>query len=198
MIPAARVRQQLLGGVVGPVAFVAAWVLAGASASGYSAINDAISDLAAIDAGRSTRLLMSLGFVVFGIGLIQFGLALRELVRGPAWIAAIATGACTLGVAATPLGGWFGDGVHAAFAGLGYVTLVLLPLLAAGPLARAGRRTLGRAAVVIAAVAAVCLIVSTLGPAHGFWQRLGLTVVDGWIVITALSLREDGAIRRTN
>ena len=79
---------------------------------------------------------MTAAFVVFGIGLITFGCALRGVLEGPAWIAAIGTGAGTIGVAATPLGGWSGDGVHAAFAGFGYVTLVALPALAARPLAR--------------------------------------------------------------
>ena len=52
----------------------------------------------------------------------------------------------------------------------------------------------------IAAIAAVCLAASTLGPAHGLWQRLGLTVGDVWIVVTALGvagiLRSRDPLRR--
>ena len=117
---------------------------------------------------------MTVAFIAFGIGVIAFGEALHQVLEGRAWIAAIATGACTIGVAATPLGGWSGDGVHAAFAGLGYVALVLLPLLAASPLVRAGRRSCGRVSIVVATTSAVCLAASTLGPAHGLWQRAGL------------------------
>jgi hypothetical protein len=36
--------------------------------------------------------------------------------------------------------------------------------------------------------AALCLAATTLGPAHGLWQRLGLTVGDIWIAVTALAL----------
>ena len=130
---------------------------------------------------------MTVGFVLFGLGLIAFGVALRDVLDGPTWIAAIATGACTLGVAATPLRGWSGDAVHGVFAGLGYATLVLLPLLAASPLARTGRHRWSRASVVIGLLAGICLAATALGPAHGLWQRLGLTLVDAWVVATAIA-----------
>ena len=179
-----RVRLLALGGIVGPVAFVLGWAVSGAVTVGYSPIDDAISDLAAV--GASTRVAMTVAFIAFGIGVIAFGEALHQVLEGRAWIAAIATGACTIGVAATPLGGWSGDGVHAAFAGLGYFTLVLLPLLAASPLVRAGRRGRGRVSTVVATTSGVCLAASTLGPAHGLWQRAGLTIGDAWIIVSAL------------
>ena len=181
-----RLQLLALGGLIGPVAFVGAWVLAGLTTKGYSPIDSAISDLASV--GASTRVLMTLGFVLFGIGLIAFGLALRTTLGGNAWIAAVATGACTIGVAANPLGGWTSDAVHATFAGLGYASLVALPLLAARPLAGRGYRTGARASVVIGAVSAACLLASTLGPAHGLWQRLGLTTGDVWIVTIAAAI----------
>jgi hypothetical membrane protein len=174
--------------VIGPATFVGAWVVSGLTTDGFSSVQSAISDLAAVDASTPSRVVMTVGFVGFGLGSIAFGLALHEALEGPAWIAALATGACTIGVAATPLGGWAGDGVHATFAGLGYATLVALPLLAAKPLARRGRITRARASVAIAATSAVCLLASTLGPAHGFWQRLGLTAGDVWIVTTASAI----------
>ena len=83
---------------------------------------------------------MTVSFVVFGIGVIAFGFALRAVLAGRAWIAAVVTGACTIGVAATPLHGWSGDEVHGTFAVIGYTAIVALPLLAAAPLAAAGRR----------------------------------------------------------
>jgi hypothetical membrane protein len=166
--------------------FVGSWVLAGASAVSYSAIDDAISDLAAV--GASTRWVMTAGFLVFGVGLIAFSFALREGVDGRAWIAAFVTGASTIAVAATPLGGPLGEGVHATFAGIGYVAIVALPLLAATALARRGRLVCARLSVLTGAVSAICLVASTFGPAHGLWQRLGLTLGDTWIVVVASAL----------
>ena len=172
--------------MVGPLAFVSAWMVAGASTEGYSPVDDAISDLAAT--GASTRVVMTIGFVVFGERLIAFGFSLRATLGGHAWIAAITTGACTIGVAATPLDGWSGDTVHAIFAGLGYLTIVALPLLASMSFARRGRRAWALASRVTAAAAALCLVASTFGPAHGLWQRLGLTIADAWIAIVAVTL----------
>jgi hypothetical membrane protein len=175
-----------LGGVVGPAAFVGSWAICGAATAGYSAVDNAISDLAAVHA--STQVAMTAGFVVDGLGLIAFGIALREALEGRAWMAAIATGGCTLGVAATPLGGWSGDAVHATFAGLGYAAIVALPLLASTPFARTGRAGWARASVVAGTISAICLLASTFGPAHGLFQRLGLTLADAWIVATASAL----------
>jgi|tagenome__1003787_1003787.scaffolds.fasta_scaffold20748028_1 hypothetical protein len=179
----ARVRALALGGVIGPPAFIGAWIAAAAATVHYSSIDSAISDLARV--GAPTRVGMTAGFIVFGAGVIAFGVALRATLAGPAWMAAVATAICTLGVAATPLGGWSGDAAHAACAGAGYVTLVALPLLAAQPLARGGLITAARGSVAVGVVSGACLLASTLGPAHGFWQRLGLTVGDVWIVIVA-------------
>jgi hypothetical membrane protein len=175
-----------LGGVAGPLVFVGTWALAGVTIDGYSPVNDAISDLAA--AGTSTHAAMTAGFVVFGLGLIAFGLALRVALDRRAGSAGVATGVCTLGVAATPLGGWSGDTLHAIFAILGYLTIVALPLLASKPFADRGRRGWMVAAQLIAAVSALLLASSAVGPAHGLCQRLGLTVADIWVVATALSL----------
>ena len=181
-----RVRLLALGGVVGPVAFVGTWALAGVVTQGYSTVDDAISDLAAV--GASTRVAMTIGFVGFGLGLIAFGFALRATIDGRAWTAAVATGSCTIGVAATPLGGWAGDTVHAIFAGVGYCTIVALPLLASTSFDRRGRRGWALVSRLTAAAAAFCLVASTLGPVHGLWQRVGLTVADVWIVLMALAL----------
>jgi len=181
-----RVRLLALGGVVGPVVFVASWAISGATTSGYSNVDGAISDLAAV--GAPTHVAMTVSFVVFGIGVVAFGFALREALDGPAWIAAVVTGMCTIGVAATPLHGWSGDTVHGAFAVAGYAAIVAIPLLAAAPLAAAGHRVWARASVVLAVVAAACLVATSNGAAHGLWQRLGLTIADAWIVASAAYL----------
>ena len=71
----ARVRLMALGGVAGPLVFVGTWAVAGAAIDGFSPVDNTISDLAAT--GASTHLAMTAGFVVFGLGLIAFGLASR-------------------------------------------------------------------------------------------------------------------------
>ncbi len=181
-----RTRVLAVGGIVGPAAFVGTWAMAGAATSGYSLVSNAISDLAAVDA--STRVAMTTALVVDGLGIIAFGLACRDVVDGPAWIAAVVTGVGTLGVAASPLRGWTGDQVHAGFAAVSYVATSALPILAAGPLARSGRPTWARASVAAGVISAVALLASTAGPAHGLFQRLGLTVADVWIATAAAAI----------
>jgi hypothetical protein len=81
-------------------------------------VHDAISRLAAVHA--PTQALMTGGFVAFGVGVPLYGLALRRTIDGPAWIAAVATGLATLGVAATPLDTSSGvDRLHGVFASVG-------------------------------------------------------------------------------
>jgi hypothetical membrane protein len=180
------VRLLALGGVIGPLTFVITWFAAGAATKGYSPVDDAISELAAIHA--RTQVAMTIGFIGFGAGVIAFGFALRAGRPGPAWMSAVATACFTLAVAATPLGGPTRDVVHGVFASLGYLTLAGAPLLAARPLARAGRAGWARFSVAIAIVAALCLAASALGPAHGLAQRAGLTVGDIWIVTIAVQI----------
>ena len=178
--------------MVGPLAFVAAWAVGGAVAEGYAPREDAISELAAV--GAMTRPLMTAGFLVFGAGMAAFAAGLRPLLAGPAWLAALAAGACTVGVAAVPLDAGH-DGLHGVLAGLGYAALVAVPVLAARPLARDHGADAWVPAVV-AVVATTCLVASgtTSGP-DGLFQRLGLTVVDAWIAVTALRLWRPRSVR---
>jgi hypothetical protein len=180
------VRLLAIGGVVGPVAFVTAWVSAGSATSGYSPVNDAISDLAATHAPARTA--MTLGFVAFGAGVIAFGCALRQAQAGPAWVCAVATAGFTLAVAATPLGASVRDVIHGTFASLGYVTLVAVPVLASRTLARTGRLGWMRYSRATGVLAGSCLLASALGPVHGLFQRVGLTAGDAWLVAVASQL----------
>jgi hypothetical membrane protein len=184
------IRLRAAGGVVGPVAFVGAWSLAGLSARHYSATQDAISRLA--QTGAPTRVAMSAGFVGFGLGVSIYASALRSALDGPAWATALATGLATLGVAAVPLGSPTRDAVHGCFATAGYITLAATPLLASVPLARAGRRAWARASVLSGIVSAACLVATVAGPSHGLFQRLGLGAVDIWIVATAIEIITTG------
>lgn len=174
------------GGVLGPLGFITAWSVLGATTDRpYSPVQDAISRLAEADA--PTQAGMTAGFVAFGIGVPLFGLALRGQ-GNRAWTTAVATGLATLGVAATPLEtSKTVDLLHGAFATVGYATLAATPWLGAPALAP----RLSKAAAVVSAGA---LAATVAGPAHGLFQRIGLTVGDAWIVAMAVRLlRTNGA-----
>lgn len=175
---------------MGPAAFVTAWAVGGTRMKGYSPVHDAISRLAAVHA--PTQALMTGGFVAFGIGVPVYGLALRRTLTGPAWVAAVTTGLATLGVAAAPLDvSSRVDLVHGAFASVGYASLAALPLLAAGPLERAGRPRWARASRAIGIASGLALLATVAGPRHGLFQRLGLTIGDAWIVASAAAIVRD-------
>ena len=179
-----RARLLALGGGVGPAAFIVAWIVAGAWTAGYSPIDDAISRLAAV--GAPHRVLMTAGLVCFAVALPVYAAALRCRLPGPAWAAATTTGVATLGVALFPLGMSSRlDGVHNAMAAAGYLSLVAVPLLAAPHLVRS-HRSAAIASLVVAAGGGVCLAATLLGPVHGLTQRVGLTLVDLWLITSAL------------
>ncbi|MDP8938551.1 MAG: DUF998 domain-containing protein [Actinomycetota bacterium] len=172
--------------MVGPTAFITAWSVLGATTAGYSTVDDAISRLAASDA--PTRAAMSAGFGVFGAGMILYGAAIRTALPGRAWALAMTTGVATLGVAALPLETSAGDTPHQVAAATGYATLAALPVVAAVSLARSGRRGWARYSVGTGVASVLCLVASAVGPGHGLFQRAGLTVVDAWVIATALDV----------
>ncbi len=176
-------RRLALGGIVGPAAFIGSWAVLGARLPGYDPTQDAISRLAA--EGAPDQAWMTAGFVAFGVGVPLFGLVLRDELDGPAWATAIATGLATLGVAALPLDGWAGDVPHGVAATIGYLTLAATPLLAAGPLARLGRRPAALASRVVGMAALVALALTTVDEHSGLFQRIGLTLGDLWLMVAA-------------
>lgn len=167
-----------LAGVIGPAAFVGAWVTGTLlrRADGYSPVDDPISRLAEI--GTSTKPLMTAGFVTFGIAVPAFAVLDRDELGTPAATALVVAGLGTLGVAATPLHPVDDVPLHAVAAIAGYVGLAAAPALS-----RTDRN------VALSALSAACLAATSLGPVHGLLQRIGLTVVDAWIVRRALSAR---------
>jgi len=182
-----RNRRWAQFGVVGPSAFIAAWVLGGARAVDYSPIDDAISRLAAV--GAPTRPLMTAGFVVFGVSLCSFGyLGHRDLGKRAA-VCAIVTGTSTLGVALMPLDhSSLVDTLHAGFALIGYLSLIALPVAAIAPLKEIGLTPIVRFAPHVSIVAALCLLASTQTDTNGMWQRAGLTTIDLWIIALSVLL----------
>lgn len=180
------VRVAAAAGIVGPGAFIAAWAVLGNRAPNYSPAHDAISRLAA--SGAPTRGAMTAGLVAFGTGVPLSAIALRSTLPGRAWVLATVTGLATLGVAATPLGSPGRDVAHGAFATVGYASLAALPLAAARPLALQGRRHWAALSRVAGVVSGLCLLATVPGPAHGLFQRAGLTVADIWLMATAADI----------
>ena len=171
-------------GVAAPASFVGGWLVAGARAERYSSVHDHISELARV--GAPTRPLMTAAFVGFGLLAPVWARTLGRSLEAPAvQVAVAAAGVTTLGVAAFPLGGRYGDGAHAVAAGLGYVAMALSPLLAAPHLRGRARPT----AAAVGAASALLLGGSVLlGDASGALQRGGLGVVDAWFA--AMAVRE--------
>jgi hypothetical membrane protein len=197
-------RRLAIGGIVGPSAFVAAWAIgAFTNDRQLSAIDDAISQLAHVDS--NTRWLMTVGFITFGVGVGLFAISVRSTLGATTSAMLGATAASTVAVAALPLGvSDLVDQLHGVAAAIGYVTLVAAPLAARGSLRQLGANRLASAGVAAAAVAAASLAASLALPATGGFQRLGLTVVDAWIVTTAglvatgrLELRSGPGVRHS-
>lgn len=94
-----------------------------------------------------------------------------------------ATGVSTLAVAATPLDrSGFVDQLHSVAAGTGYVTLAAVPLAARAALTRRGFARHGAVGAALSVVSGVSLVVSLMIEQTGLLQRVGLTVVDLWLV----------------
>ena len=182
-----QTRWLAIGGIAGPAAFVGAWVVGATRIPGYSMVDDAISRLAAVHA--PTRVLMTGGFVGFSVGVGAFSVALRDRLPGRAWMVAATTAAATLGVAAFPLDhSSTVDTLHGAWATLGYVSLAATPLLAAGPLRAGGFPRAAVASRGVAAFSAACLAGTVAGPAHGLFQRRGLSATDVWLAVAACAI----------
>jgi hypothetical membrane protein len=197
--PTVAERGLALCGIAGVVGFIAAWALAAQFVDGYSGIDDAISQLAAVDS--PVRGWMTAGFVAFGVGVPLFAQALRITLGGPAWIAATVTGVATLGVACTPLGRY--DTAHFVFATIGYVSLAATPLLASRTLRDSGAVGAARWSVACGLATALLLTASMIDTGHGLTQRLGLGITDLWIIAMAIGIsstrlpsRQDARHRR--
>lgn len=185
------------GGSVGPVAFVGAWAIGGwVTSRDYSPVEDTISQLAAI--GAPTRPLMTAGMLTFGAALPAYAMALRRAIPGRAWVAAAATGVATIAVAATPLDhSELVDRLHLVAAGIGYITLAAVPVLARRSLIDAGHERLANVGSALAAVSAMALPTSLVVSQTGLFQRIGLTAGDLFLVASVPVVRRLLAARPT-
>ena len=179
-------------GLSGPVAFTGAWAAGAALRPGYRPTRETISRLAA--SGAPHREVMSAGMVALGVSLPVYAVALRRAVPGPAWWAAGATGVATLAVAALPLDRSAAtDLLHAAAAGVGYLTLAAVPALAAGRLRRARHHRAALLSAVVATACGGCLAASLTTQATGAWQRAGLGAGHAWVAASALWMLAGGS-----
>jgi hypothetical membrane protein len=180
-------RFGAFAGIAAPASFITAWVVGGLRAKDYSPVKDAISQLARVDA--PTRPLMTTGFLAFAtfapFWARTISLSLDEP-RLKLSIGAAVVG--TLGVATLPLGASFGDGPHAAAAGLSYLGMGITPAIGGRALARAGHDRAARASYAVTGLSAVALVASLTGVADGGLQRVGLTGPDLWFI--AMAVRE--------
>ena len=185
-----RSTFQALAGVLAPASFVGAWLIAGSGRPGYRPTVDHISQLAR--EGSPDRWLMTTGFAAFWLLAPVFAPAAAKAVRSPAvrW-SITAAGVTTLLVGVTPLARQPGGGqdtLHGLWAGSGYLAMALTPLLAALTLRRHHRPTAATASAVVSAVSAASLVASLTLQHKGFYQRLGLGVVDLWFVAVAATI----------
>jgi hypothetical protein len=187
-------RPRLLAasaGVAGPVSFVGGWVWAGAMRPGYSAMHEAISQLARL--GAPHRALMTTAFVTFGVTAPVFAPVLADSLKAGRRLTGSLSlaGVATLGVAACPLsssGGGVQDFVHGSLATLGYAGMALTPMFGAAALHGRGKFRAAVASGAVGVVSAASLVATGFSPDVGLFQRLGLGVVDAWLVVMAISI----------
>ncbi len=184
-----RRRAATLTGIVGPAAFVGAWVTGGLLRDdGYSPVSDAISRLA--EQGTSTQPLMTTGFVVFGLAMPFYARELGvALCSRSAHVAVTVTALGTLAVAALPLsaeGDQRIDTWHTVAAGTAYLANVIAPIVVARHLRSPAAR---KASYALSAAMAACLVASvSFDDLTGLFQRSGLTLFDLWSVTGAVVL----------
>src|SRR5688500_3106948 len=154
---------------------------------GYDPVTDAISRLAEL--GAPNRWIVTAGIVAFGLGALLFAPRLKR----PAAVALALAGLASFAVALFPCTegcpgpGTFTDTAHVVAAAAFYVSFVLVPILQADATIH----------VVVVGVAGTALALhgGGIGP-NGLLQRAGLTLLDGWLIVTALryslSVKRDG------
>ena len=88
------------------------------------------------------------------------------------------------------------DTWHGVAAGIGYASITALPLVSAGPLRQLGHGRAANLAIAGGVTSGICLVATTVTDANGFFQRLGLTVGDVWLVAAGIALFRAGRSAR--
>ncbi|MFD2077773.1 DUF998 domain-containing protein [Actinopolymorpha cephalotaxi] len=212
-----RERALLACGVAGPIVFVVAFLVEGATRPGYSALRHPVSSLALGEYGWTQRA----NFLLTGLLLLAFAVGSRPALRRayaagiwvPLLLGAVAVGLLGAGIFATDPVGDYPPGtavpapqtitgnLHDSFSALVFLGLPLACCVAGYRFARAGRRGLAVYSVATAVVFWVLFFLSSAGfsqqtalaPVGGLFQRLTLVVGLGWIGWLALHLLRGGA-----
>lgn len=185
-------------GVAGVLAYIGTWVSGGILWEGYDPTRQAISELFAIGAPVGTRLPLSIGLAVSGVGLAAFGWAMHVGLPGRGLLGpalAVLSGVMTVAVVFFPCtsqcpgaGSSFTDTMHVVTAGTGYVALMLAPL-AMGWRVRDHLPGLAMASWVLGGGALALFLARTAGFApeySGLQQRIFNTTADLWYVVAAV------------
>jgi hypothetical membrane protein len=191
-----------LAGIVGPAAFALAAAVGAPLDDGYSHVYDFVSELAAV--GSSARVLMTVGFFVFGICIVVFAWSLRVLRPAAAALAIVValSGAGTL-VAGTfscdpgcPAKGEMSmhQQLHNASSIVTFSTWIIAPLIAARQL-RGTRFARGSLLLGVFELA-TGLVLASFGDRHvddpvGLFQRVLLLSVGAWFVLATLEIRRE-------
>lgn len=209
--PAPRpwVAAVAVAGVAGVLAYVATWAVGGVVWDGYDPTRQAISELFAIGAPATTRVPLSAGLALSGLGLAAFGWAMDVGLPGRGRIGpalAVLSGVMTVAVVFFPCtagcpgaGTSFTDTMHVVTAGTGYVALMLAPLATSWRV-RHHLPGLAMAGIVLGGGALALFLARTVGFAptySGLQQRVFNTTADAWYVVAAVVLvrRSRAAVR---
>lgn len=193
-------RAAAWAGLLGVVAYVVAWWVAGAVRPAYDASEQAISELFAVGAPSPSRPLLVAGLVISGIAMMLMAPALHRCLpgrgrTGPALVALSGLG--TVAVAAAPCspgcpgaGATTIDAAHAVAAAVAYGALVSAPVAVAWRVRVAdGRLALWSVTLGGLAVAGLLLhYLDVVGAAPGYQQRAFNTIADLWYVLVAVRL----------
>jgi hypothetical protein len=202
-----KFRLQAACGLAGPVAFTAAWVVGTLRQAGYSVAEEHLSGLAAPDA-RNPQI-MTTGFLALGACTFAFAAALQQALGGrqraglaPALMrtAGIATVAAGLlrrdRMLLHPAGGVTGQSwhnhAHDLAGGVGYASLLVVPLLLARRFRDDPEWEALRAPAVATTIGSALLLGLFLSPTMARWggviQRVIATFPLGMMAALAVKL----------
>jgi hypothetical protein len=200
----AFVRSSAWAAIIGLMAYIGGWAVAGAVREGYDPREQAISELFEVGAPWSSRGLVVGGLLLSGAALIAFGPALDRGLPGRGRLGpvlVVVSGVFTVLVVGAPCspecpgtGTAWNDTAHTITAGVGYVALVLAPLAFAWRLRHAAPR-LSAWSWALGGLAVAAFMIRYLGVVPrwpGLQQRLFNTVADLWYLLVAIWLLRPG------
>lgn len=198
----------LLCGVVGPVIFVASFLVQGALRSGYDALRHPVSSLSL----GATGWVQVATFLITGLLIAAYAVGLRRAGCGwwtPVLVGLVGVGLVGAGIfVADPISGYPpGSPVpapstvhgiaHQLFSTPVFTALPAAMLVMARRFFRSGERGWARYSLLSAPIFFGCFVLAAFGfdqnpllmPVGGLWQRLALVVGLTWLAALALHLR---------